>query len=195
MWKETSRLLTQLLATQEVADGQRPVFVSHHGVRLTRFGIYKIVRCHTRALSQVSAGPPRRRISPHVFRHTTAVHLLEAGVEPNVIRGWLGHVSLDTTSRYAEINIRMKQQALATCQPPSSASSEVLAPRAWAPTNGGATRLPSAWRGFLDGLAQAGQVSACTQGQARTCTVAPGSVRTVGTECRANRVVLTPRLL
>jgi site-specific recombinase XerD len=40
------------------------------------------------------------------FRHTTAVHLLESGVDVNVIRGWLGHVSLDTTNRYAEINIR-----------------------------------------------------------------------------------------
>jgi len=59
-------------------------------------------------------------VSPHIFRHTTAVHLLEAGVEVNVIRGWLGHVSLDTTNRYAEINIRMKEAALRTCEPPES---------------------------------------------------------------------------
>lgn len=58
------------------------------------------------------------RLSPHVFRHTTAVHLLEAGVDVNVIRGWLGHVSLDTTQRYAEINLRTKQAALMTCLPP-----------------------------------------------------------------------------
>jgi site-specific recombinase XerD len=67
---------------------------------------------------------PRRRISPHTFRHTSAVHLLEAGVEVNVIRGWLGHVSLETTNRYAEINLRMKEAALQACQPPASASSE-----------------------------------------------------------------------
>ena len=66
----------------------------------------------------------RRRISPHTFRHTAAVHLLEAGVEVNVIRGWLGHVSLETTNRYAEINLRMKEAALQACQPPTSASSE-----------------------------------------------------------------------
>ncbi len=59
--------------------------------------------------------------SPHVFRHTTAVHLLEAGVEVNVIRAWLGHVSLDTTNRYAEINLRMKAQAVETCAPPVGA--------------------------------------------------------------------------
>ena len=66
----------------------------------------------------------RRRVAPHTFRHTSAVHLLEAGVEANVIRGWLGHVSLETTNRYAEINLRMKEAALQACQPPVSASSE-----------------------------------------------------------------------
>ena len=52
-----------------------------------------------------------------MFRHTAAVHLLEAGVEVNVIRGWLGHVSLDTTNRYAEITTRMKEAALRLCEP------------------------------------------------------------------------------
>ena len=51
-------------------------------------------------------------IGPHVFRHTTAVHLLEAGVEVNVIRGWLGHVNLARTNRYADINLRTKEAAL-----------------------------------------------------------------------------------
>jgi hypothetical protein len=50
------------------------------------------------------------------------VHLLEAGVEVNVIRGWLGHVSLDTTNRYAEINIKMKQEALEACRAPLGSS-------------------------------------------------------------------------
>jgi site-specific recombinase XerD len=52
-----------------------------------------------------------------VFRHTAAVHLLEAGVELNVIRGWLGHASLQTTNRYAEINTRTKEAALRVCDP------------------------------------------------------------------------------
>src|SRR6266478_3562974 len=60
----------------------------------------------------------RRHVGPHVFRHTAAVHLLEAGVDVNVIRGWLGHVSLETTNRYAEINTRMKEAALRLCEPP-----------------------------------------------------------------------------
>lgn len=53
-------------------------------------------------------------------RHTAAVHLLEAGVEVNVIRGWLGHVSLETTNRYEEITVRMKEAAMNLCEPPTT---------------------------------------------------------------------------
>lgn len=122
LWKETADLLKQLVAEHNADDPERAVFVSLQGQALTRFGIYKIVHRHTRSL--LKSNGSRRRISPHTFRHTSAVHLLEAGVEVNVIRGWLGHVSLETTNRYAEINIRMKEAALQACQPPASASSE-----------------------------------------------------------------------
>ncbi len=57
-------------------------------------------------------------MTPHIFRHTAAVHLLEAGVEVNVIRGWLGHVSLETTNRYAEITLRTKADALSASSAP-----------------------------------------------------------------------------
>jgi len=56
-----------------------------------------------------------KRVSPHTIRHTTAVHLLRAGVDINTIRAWLGHVSLNTTNIYAEIDLAMKAKALATC--------------------------------------------------------------------------------
>ena len=122
LWKETVALLKQLEGDAKEINPERAVFTSLQGQPLTRFGIYKIVRRHTRSL--LKPNESRRRISPHTFRHTAAVHLLEAGVEANVIRGWLGHVSLETTNRYAEINLRMKEAALQACQPPTSASSE-----------------------------------------------------------------------
>ena len=61
---------------------------SASGHPLTSPGIYKIVRRHAGRPGQPQTG---RRISPHIFRHTAAVHVLESGVEVNVIRGWLGH--------------------------------------------------------------------------------------------------------
>jgi site-specific recombinase XerD len=56
-----------------------------------------------------------KHIGPHVVRHSTASHLLRAGVDINTIRGWLGHVSLDTTNIYAEIDLETKARALAAC--------------------------------------------------------------------------------
>jgi integrase/recombinase XerD len=122
LWPETARLLRELIVEPAKSAGSSdPVFASRHGAPLTRFGIYKLVRRHAAGLEASQSCPPRP-VSPHVLRHTTAVHLLEAGVEVNVIRGWLGHVSLDTTNRYAEINIRMKEAALLACAPPIGAS-------------------------------------------------------------------------
>ncbi len=117
LWQQTASLLNELLDSAR-ADTDAAVFVSRAGRALTRFGIYKIVRRHTSG-TETGQGSP---ISPHSFRHTAAVSLLEAGVEINVIRAWLGHVSLETTNRYAEISIQMKAEALEACEPPTNAS-------------------------------------------------------------------------
>ena len=129
LWQDTAQHLRCLLDQRATRTPDAPVFASHHGRPLTRFGIYKLVRRHTRQLERATT--QRRGISPHVFRHTVAVHLLEAGAEPNVIRGWLGHVSLDTTNRYAEINIRAKEAALRACEPPSVVSAALPAKPVW----------------------------------------------------------------
>jgi integrase/recombinase XerD len=129
LWADTAQQLRRLLDQRPTRAPDTPVFASRQGRPLTRFGIYKLVRRHTRQLQTAPA--QSRRISPHVFRHTTAVHLLEAGVEINVIRGWLGHVSLDTTNRYAEISIRAKEAALRVCEPPAAASAALPQHPVW----------------------------------------------------------------
>ena len=96
---------------------------------LTRFGIYKIVRRH--AACWDTSGPQPRHVTPHLFRHTAAVHLLESGIDVNVIRGWLGHVSLDTTNRYAELTLRAKAEALRVCEVGSGISAASRARAAW----------------------------------------------------------------
>jgi site-specific recombinase XerD len=130
LWQETAAVLARLLEEQgAAAAAQDPVFCSGQGRPLTRFGIYKVVRRHTAHLTNAGADPRPRPVSPHILRHTTAVHLLESGVEVNVIRAWLGHVSLDTTNRYAEVNMRAKEAALRACEPPPSSSSSEGFPR------------------------------------------------------------------
>jgi integrase/recombinase XerD len=125
LWTKAVKQVRTLLGTGSHPPDE-PVFASSHGRPLTRFGVYKIVRRHTRHLED-RLGP----VGPHVFRHTTACHLLESGVEVNVIRGWLGHVSLDTTNRYAEINIRAKEAALEMCEPPATASAALPRRPVW----------------------------------------------------------------
>ena len=111
LWDQTAQLLEDLVRSLTPQDA---VF-SAHGQPLTRYGAYKIVRRHAAHFDDPAS---HRRISPHVFRHTCAVHLVEAGVEVNVIRGWLGHADLSTTNRYAEINTKAKEAALRALEPP-----------------------------------------------------------------------------
>jgi site-specific recombinase XerD len=121
LWPETVALLKQLDTVQR-GGREAALFVSSRRQPLTRFGIYKLVRRNTQDLVRSDSLDGCKTISPHWFRHTTAVRLLEAGVEANVIRGWLGHVSLETTNRYAEITMRTKEAALAACMPPTSSA-------------------------------------------------------------------------
>lgn len=118
LWDITVSLLRKVLEASPGAGDDRPVFMSQRGQALSRFGIYKIVRHRARDLEQPGPDGTGRTIFPHLIRHSTAVHLLESGAEPNVIRGWLGHVGLETTNRYAEITIAMKEKALEACAPP-----------------------------------------------------------------------------
>src|SRR6266496_2332228 len=61
-------------------------------------------------------GLRHKRVGPHTIRHTTATHLLRAGVDINTIRAWLGHVSINTTNIYAETDLEMKPKPLACVQ-------------------------------------------------------------------------------
>ncbi len=116
LWQQTARTIEQLLQAENPSPPPPTAAVfTARGQPLTRYGIYKIVRRHASDLDDPRTG---RRVSPHIFRHTAAVHLLEAGVEVNVIRGWLGHADLTTTNRYAEINTKAKQEALLVTEPP-----------------------------------------------------------------------------
>lgn len=118
LWRQTAKALQEMLDERNASqEADAPVFVGADGTPMTRFGIYKRIRRHAQAWEAGENTPSRVRVTPHVIRHTTAVHLLESGVEVNVIRGWLGHVSLETTNRYAEITTRMKADALQLCDP------------------------------------------------------------------------------
>jgi integrase/recombinase XerD len=115
LWPHTCTILRQLLGTRLAGPTDTPVFQNVRGRPITRFGIHALV---ARTVAKTAKTMPSLRekcVSPHTIRHTTAVHLLRAGVDINTIRAWLGHVSLETTNRYAEVDLEMKAKALATC--------------------------------------------------------------------------------
>jgi site-specific recombinase XerD len=118
LWSSTAGVLKTLVATR---SGHEAVFLNRRREAMTRFGVYDLVkRCAVRAAQRVPS-IATKRVSPHVIRHTTAVHLLRAGVDINTIRAWLGHVSLDTTNIYAEVDLAMKAKALSECSIPDKA--------------------------------------------------------------------------
>ena len=108
LWPRTEAALAELVQGRAAGDA---VFLSQQRRPYTRFGVYRLVeRCAARVPSLAA-----RRITPHTIRHTSACQLLQAGIDLNTIRAWLGHASLDTTNIYAEIDIEMKAKALALC--------------------------------------------------------------------------------
>jgi len=112
LWASTASALKTLI-------GDRPntaaVFVNRRGHVLTRYGVHDLVVRYGRAVAHRLPSLQQKRVSPHTIRHTTATHLLRAGVDINTIRAWLGHVSVDTTNVYAEIDLATKAKALDKC--------------------------------------------------------------------------------
>jgi site-specific recombinase XerD len=117
LWENTVKHLRLLIEHRRLTDPKACLFVNRFGQQLSRFGIGDILeRAVARAASQQMPNLRDRNVTPHTLRHTTAMHLLQSGVEINVIRSWLGHVSLATTNRYVEIDLAMKAKALKTCE-------------------------------------------------------------------------------
>jgi integrase/recombinase XerD len=115
LWPRTLSLLSRMTAGRDASD---QVFSGRTGQPLTRFGIHRLVTHNAKLAATSVPSLTAKRVSPHTIRHTTAVHLLRAGVDINTIRAWLGHVSLDTTHVYAEVDLEMKAKALASVDIP-----------------------------------------------------------------------------
>jgi integrase/recombinase XerD len=113
---EVARYLQMRRETGKDGDA---LFLNDRGERLSRHGVIHIVK--ERVCKALEAAPSLagRKITPHTFRHTLALHLIQAGVDITVVKEWLGHADIKTTAMYVEINIEMKRKALEACPPPS----------------------------------------------------------------------------
>lgn len=113
LWRATVEVLSPLIANR---SSEQRVFLNRSAHPITRFGIYAMVERYAEKAREKISSLANKRVSPHTIRHSTACHLLRAGVDINTIRAWLGHVSLDTTNIYAETDLEMKAKALAMCE-------------------------------------------------------------------------------
>jgi site-specific recombinase XerD len=125
IWPRTAQLLKDLIQNQHAArenSADQPIFLNGRGVAMTRFGVRYLLQKYVTAGTNAAPTLAGKRIPPNSLRHTTAIHLLKAGIDFATISQWLGHASLNTTMRYARADIDLKRQALAQVFP------EVLAP-------------------------------------------------------------------
>lgn len=83
--------------------------------RLSRFGVRYIVAHRVDFAAKACPTLLGKKVTPHTFRHTTAMHLLQSNVDLNMIRSWLGHASIETTNTYVEIDLEMKRKTLDSC--------------------------------------------------------------------------------
>ena len=123
LWPQTATLLSEWLEERHIdpRSGDR-LFLNHRRAPLTRFGVrYLLAKYCTRARTTTSS-LEGKRLHPHTMRHSTAVHLLKAGVDFVTISHWLGHASINTTNRYATVDLDMKRQAIAMAQPIATSS-------------------------------------------------------------------------
>ena len=117
LWRNTQTQLRRWIKENQ-GQPESPLLPNRFGQPLTRSGAAWQLR---QILQRAAAKMPslrQRRISPHTFRHTTAMHLLQGGVAPEIIALWLGHESPNTTHLYVEADLRMKRQALEVLVPP-----------------------------------------------------------------------------
>ena len=135
LWPQTQKRLRRWLKANRWPP-EAPLLPNRFGQRLTRAGAaYQLQQLVNRAAAQMPS-LKKRHISPHSFRHSTAMALLEADVPTEVIALYLGHESPKTTHLYVEASLAMKKQALAKVEPPPTQAVSVPPRRSGPPLPG-----------------------------------------------------------
>ncbi len=122
LWPETTDALRALLRVTPVSTVEVvPIFRNHRGEPMTRFGVRYLLRRYAERARTAAPGLAAKRVHPHAWRHSSAVHLLRAGVDLVTISHWLGHASIETTNRYAPVDLETKREALERAGPVTGA--------------------------------------------------------------------------
>ena len=113
LWNETILAIKATIEDRHIRLSDNvPLFTNARGERLSRYGLRYLIAQRVATATETCPSLATKTITPHTFRHTTAMHLLQSGVDLNMIRSWLGHTSIETTNLYIEFDLEMKQKTL-----------------------------------------------------------------------------------
>lgn len=122
LWPQTAQLLSTLVTEYGLDPHSREsIFRNHRGQPLTRFGVRYILAKYCKKARASAPTLEGKRLHPHSLRHSCAIHLLKSGVDLSTISHWLGHASINTTNRYATVDLEMKRDAISKATPIGSA--------------------------------------------------------------------------
>lgn len=125
--KQAVKVIRAWLKERQGGPGD-PLFPTRRGTRLSRDAVERLVAKYADAASATCVSIAKKRVTPHVLRHTTAVQLLQAGVDRSVIALWLGHESVETTQMYLDADLSTKEAALEKTRPTNSRAARRYAP-------------------------------------------------------------------
>jgi integrase/recombinase XerD len=130
LWRKTASILRAWKRELGDIPQTASIFPNRDGGAMTRSNVTQRLALHVKAATKRSPQLVNRQVSPHTFRHTTAMHLLQSGIDITVIALWLGHESTTTTHMYVEADLSMKERALGRLEPVRGAVSRYKPPDA-----------------------------------------------------------------
>jgi len=128
LWRSTIRAIRAWLRRNPRLDSDSPLLPNRDGQAMSRWNVMQRLDRAVQVAAEFCPDLATRQITPHVIRHTTAMHLLQAGVDISVIALWLGHESPATTHQYVEADLAMKERALARLHEPEAKLRRYRAP-------------------------------------------------------------------
>lgn len=120
LWRSTVKVLRAWLHVNPQFESTSPLLPNRSGHEMTRANVTLRLASAVQRATETQSALAKRKVSPHTIRHTTAMHLLQSGVDISVIALWLGHESPVTTHHYVEADLAMKERALARLHEPGA---------------------------------------------------------------------------
>lgn len=117
LWRKTTRLLRSWLKRSGLTPDS-PLLPNSRGEPMSRSGVAQRLKIAVQRAATKCPTLRTARVSPHTIRHTTAMHLLQSGVDLSTIAMWLGHESIETTHQYLAADLESKREALSFLEPP-----------------------------------------------------------------------------